>query len=597
MSTYEARLTALREQLKADRLDGFVVPLTDEHMSEYVGSYAQRLAWLTGFQGSAGSAVVLPEEAAIFVDGRYTLQVKDQVDGNHWSYQSVPETSIADWLKVHAPDGGRIGYDPWLHTKDWVTRAREALADKGAQLVAVRKNPIDAVWADQPEPSRARLIVHPDQYAGQSSAAKRQEMADWLKSEKADAAVLAALDSIAWTFNVRGKDVEHTPVALSFALVNADGTADLFVASEKIGDDVRQHLGNGVRVHERDAFEPALAAFAGKTISVDPERSVAAIFDALEKAGARVISKRDPSILPKAIKNEVEIAGHRAAQARDGAALSRFLHWLSIEAPQGGVDELSAAARLHAFRQAGGDLRDLSFGTISGAGPNGAIVHYRVSEATNRPIEMDSIYLVDSGGQYPDGTTDVTRTIAIGTPSAEMKDRFTRVLQGHIAIARARFPEGTRGSQLDSFARQFLWSAGLDYAHGTGHGVGSFLAVHEGPQRISPVGSAQAGGDEPLKAGMILSNEPGYYKSGAYGIRVENLVLIVSVDVEGAEKKLLGFETLTFAPIDRNLIEIEMLSGEERRWIDAYHADVLRIIGPQLEGEAKAWLEAACAPL
>jgi Xaa-Pro aminopeptidase len=597
MSTYEARLAALREQLKADRLDGFVVPLTDEHMSEYVGSYAQRLAWLTGFQGSAGSAVVLPEEAAIFVDGRYTLQVKDQVDGDHWSYQSVPETSIADWLKLHAPDGGRIGYDPWLHTKEWVEKAREALADKGAELVAVRRNPIDAVWADQPEPSRARLVVHPDSYAGKSSAAKRQEMADWLKEQKADAAVLAALDSIAWTFNVRGQDVDHTPVALSFALVHDDGTADLFVAGEKIDAEVRAHLGNGVRIHERSDFEPTLAGLAGKTVAVDPERSVAAIFGALEKAGAHVIAKRDPSILPKAIKNETEIAGHRAAQARDGAALSRFLHWLSIEAPRGGVDELSAAARLQALRQQGGDLRDLSFDTISGAGPNGAIVHYRVNEETNRPIEMDSIYLVDSGGQYPDGTTDVTRTVAIGTPTAEMKDRFTRVLKGHIAVARARFPEGTRGSQLDSFARQFLWSAGLDYAHGTGHGVGSFLAVHEGPQRISPVGSAQPGGDEPLKAGMLLSNEPGYYKTGEYGIRVENLVLVAPVDVDGAEKKLLGFETLTFAPIDRNLIDAALLTSEERAWLDDYHGQVLRIVGPQLDGEAKAWLEAACAPL
>src|SRR3954471_13415122 len=333
MSSYEARLSALREQLKADRLDGFVVPLTDEHMSEYVGSYAQRLARLTRFPGSAGSAVVLPEEAAIFVDGRYTLQVRDQVDGKHWSYQSVPETSAADWLKVHAPDGGRIGYDPWLHTKDWVKKAREALAEKGAELVAVRRNPIDAVWSDKPEPSKARLVPHPDTYAGKSSAAKRQEMGDWLRDQKADAAVLSALDSIAWTFNVRGKDVEHTPVALSFALVNEDGTADLFVASDKIGDDVRKHLGNGVRVHERDEFAPALAALAGKTIAVDPERSVAAIFEALEKAGAHIVSRRDPSILPKAIKNETEIGGHRAAQARDGAALSRFLHWISVEAP------------------------------------------------------------------------------------------------------------------------------------------------------------------------------------------------------------------------------------------------------------------------
>lgn len=597
MSTYEDRLNALRAQLKADRLDGFVVPLTDEHMSEYVGSYAQRLAWLTGFQGSAGSAVVLPEEAAIFVDGRYTLQVRDQVDGNFWSYQSVPATSIADWLKVHAPDGGRIGYDPWLHTKDWVTKAREALADKGAELVAVGQNPIDKVWADRPEPSRARLIVHPDQYAGESSAAKRQEIADWLKEQKADAAVLAALDSIAWTFNVRGKDVERTPVALSFALVRDDGTADLFVDGEKIGDDVRQHLGNGVRIHERSEFEPALRALGGKTIAVDPERSVAAIFGALEKAGAHIISRRDPSILPKAIKNPVEQAGHRAAQARDGAALSRFLRWLEIEAPKGGVDEMSAAAKLQAYRQEGGDLRDLSFDTISGAGPNGAIVHYRVSEETNRPLEMDQIYLVDSGGQYPDGTTDVTRTVIVGTPTAEMKDRFTRVLQGHIAVAMARFPEGTRGGQLDSFARQFLWNAGLDYAHGTGHGVGSFLSVHEGPQRIAPAGSGQAGGDEPLRAGMFLSNEPGYYKTGEYGIRVENLVLVVPIEIEGAEKKVLGFETLTFAPIDRRLIETSMLSPAERQWVDDYHRQVLAVVGPQLDGEDKAWLAAACAAL
>ena len=597
MSTYEARLQALREQLKADRLDGFVVPLTDEHMSEYVGSYAQRLAWLTGFQGSAGSAVVLPQEAAIFTDGRYTLQVRSQVDGRHWSYESVPETSIADWLKAHAPDGGRIGYDPWLHTKDWVTKAREALAQKGAELVAVGRNPIDAVWADRPEPSRARLIVHPDHYAGQSSASKRQEMADCLKAEEADAAVLAALDSLAWTFNVRGQDVEHTPVALSFAVVHADGTADLFVASEKIGDDVRQHLGNGVRIHERNAFEPKLAELAGRKVVVDPERSVAAIFEALEGASARILARRDPSILPKAIKNPVEIEGHRAAQARDGAALVRFLHWISVEAPKGGVDELKAAARLQQFRQESGDLRDLSFDTISGAGPNGAIVHYRVTEETNRPLERDSLYLVDSGGQYPDGTTDVTRTVAIGTPTAEMRDRFTRVLKGHIAIACAVFPEGTRGSQLDSFARQYLWAAGLDYAHGTGHGVGSFLAVHEGPQRISPAGSSQSGGDEPLKAGMFLSNEPGYYKTGEYGIRIENLVLVERREIEGAEKKMLGFETLTFAPIERNLIDTGLLTSGEREWVDSYHVQVLEVVGPKLDGDALAWLREQCRPL
>jgi Xaa-Pro aminopeptidase len=597
MSTYEARLSALREQLRADRLDGFVVPLTDEHMSEYVGSYAQRLAWLTGFQGSAGSAVVLPQEAAIFTDGRYTLQVRDQVDGRHWSYQSVPETSVAEWLRQHAPDGGRIGYDPWLHTKDWVKRAREALAEKGAELVAVRRNPIDAVWGDKPEPSKARLAVHPERYAGKSSAAKRQEMADWLKERGADAAVLSALDSVAWTFNVRGEDVEHTPVALSFAVVHDDGTADLFVEPEKIGDDVRQHLGNGVRVHDRAAFEPYLRSLSGRTVVADPERAVAAIFEALEGAGAKVVEKRDPAVLPKALKNEAEISGHRAAQARDGAALTRFLHWLSVEAPKGGLDELGAAARLQEFRQAGGDLRDTSFDTISGAGPNGAIVHYRVTEETNRPLELDSLYLVDSGGQYPDGTTDVTRTVAIGEATAEMRDRFTRVLKGHIAVAMARFPDGTRGSQLDTLARQFLWQAGLDYAHGTGHGVGAYLAVHEGPQRISPAGSSQAGGDEPLRAGMFLSNEPGYYKTGEYGIRVENLVLVVPVEIDGAEKKMLGFETLTFAPIDRRLIDLSLLTAGERQWVDDYHARVMEIVGPQLEGEARAWLEESCAPL
>jgi Xaa-Pro aminopeptidase len=597
MSTYEARLKALREQLKTDRLDGFVVPLTDEHMSEYVGSYAQRLAWLTGFQGSAGAAAVLPEEAAIFTDGRYTLQVRSQVDGRHWSYQSVPETSIADWLREHAPEGGRIGYDPWLHTKDWVKRARTALADKGAELVAVARNPIDAVWSDKPEPSKARLAVHPEAFAGKSSAAKRQEMADWLKEQKADAAVLSALDSIAWTFNVRGEDVEHTPVALSFALVHDDGTADLFVAPEKIGDEVRQHLGNGVRVHDGAAFAPHLASLSGKTVIADPERAVAAIFEALEGAGAKVVQKRDPSILPKAIKNDAEIGGHRSAQARDGAALVRFLHWISLEAPKGEVDELRAVAKLQEFRQACGDLKDTSFDTISGAGPNGAIVHYRVTEETNRKLEMDSLYLVDSGGQYPDGTTDVTRTVAIGTPTAEMRDRFTRVLKGHIAIAMAVFPDGTRGGQLDTLARQYLWQAGLDYAHGTGHGVGSYLAVHEGPQRISPAGSSQSGGDEPLRAGMFLSNEPGYYKAGEYGIRVENLVLVEEREIAGAEKKMLGFETLTFAPIDRSLIETAMLSPEERAWIDDYHARVLEVVGPQLEGEVRAWLAARCSPL
>ncbi|MGZ2411996.1 Xaa-Pro aminopeptidase [Sphingomonas sp. F9_3S_D5_B_2] len=597
MSSYADRLKALREQLKADRLDGFVVPLTDEHMSEYVGSYAQRLAWLTGFQGSAGSAVVLPEEAAIFVDGRYTLQVRQQVSPTEWSYQSVPETSAADWLKDHAPQGGRIGYDPWLHTSEWVKRAREALAARGAELVPVEQNPIDIIWNDRPEASNAHLVVQPDELAGKSSAEKRTEIADWLTKQHADAAVLSALDSIAWAFNVRGADVSHTPVALAYALVHADGTADLFVASEKIGPDVRQHLGNGVRLHERSEFESALSQLGAKTVAVDPERAVAAIFDALERAGAKVVPLRDPTILPKAIKNPAEIAGQKAAQERDGAAISKFLRWLDVETPSGGIDELTASDKLESLRRENGELRDLSFDTISGAGPNGAIVHYKSSEKTNRTLEPGSLYLVDSGGQYVDGTTDITRTVPVGEPTDEMCDRFTRVLKGHIALATAVFPKGTRGSQLDSFARRPLWEAGLDYAHGTGHGVGSFLAVHEGPQRISPVGSSQSGGDEPLQAGMILSNEPGYYKTGEYGIRIENLVLVVEREIEGAEKPMLGFETLTFAPIDRRLIKAEMLSADELGWLNCYHAHVLAKIGPRLAGEELAWLQRACAAI
>jgi Xaa-Pro aminopeptidase len=597
MSSYADRLAALREQLKAEKLDGFVVPLTDEHMSEYVGSYAQRLAWLTGFQGSAGSAVVLPEEAAIFVDGRYTLQVRQQVSPTEWSYESVPETSTTQWLEEHAPEGARIGYDPWLHTRDWVKKAKEALATRGAELVPVDRNPIDEIWTDRPEASKAHLIVQPDQYAGKSAAEKRTEIGDWLAKRHADAAVLSALDSIAWAFNIRGADVTHTPVALAYALVHQDGTADLFVAGEKIGPEVRQHLGNGVRLHERAEFESALSELNGKTVVVDPERAVAAIFEALEKAGAKVLPLRDPTVLPKALKNPAEISGQKAAQERDGAAIARFLHWIDQEAPKGDVDELKASDHLEALRRESPELRDLSFDSISGAGPNGAIVHYKSSEKTNRKLETGILYLIDSGGQYVDGTTDITRTVPIGEPTEEMRDRFTRVLKGHIAIATAVFPKGTRGSQLDSFARRPLWEAGLDYAHGTGHGVGSFLAVHEGPQRISPVGSAQSGGDEPLQAGMIISNEPGYYKTGEYGIRIENLVLVVPREIEGAEKEMLGFETLTFAPIDRRLIDAQMLEPEELVWLNCYHAHVLAKIGPQLEGDDLAWLQAACAPI
>ena len=599
MSTYEDRLAALREQLKSDRLDGFVVPICDEHMSEYVGDYAQRLGWLTGFGGSAGTAVVLSEEAAIFTDGRYTIQVREQVDGKHWQYVGVPETSIADWLAEHAAAGGRIGYDPWVHTKGWAEAAGKALAEKGAELIAVDRNPVDAVWAEQPAPSNAKMIALDDQYSGQSSAQKRAAVADWLTQNSLDATVISALDSVAWTFNIRGDDVSHTPVALSFAMLGADGTADLYVEPEKVDDAVLQHLGNAVRVHPRSAFAPALEDMRGKRIAVDPDRAVAAIFDRLAAGGAQIVPLRDPTILPKAQKNPVEQAGHRAAQKRDGAALSRFLHWLEGEAPKGALTELSAAAKLRDFRVATGKLKDLSFDTISGAGPNGAICHYKVDETTNRRIDPGSIYLVDSGGQYLDGTTDVTRTVWVGpgAPTAEMKDRFTRVLKGHIALARATFPEGTRGAQLDTLARMHLWAAGVDYAHGTGHGVGSFLAVHEGPQRIGKFAGGQAGTDEPLLPGMFLSNEPGYYKAGEYGIRIENLVLVEERQIAGAEGRYFGFETLTFAPIDRTLVDTSLMNRDELRWWDDYHARVLEVVGPQLEGDAKVWLEKACVGL
>ena len=599
MSTYEDRLKALRVQLKTDQLDGFVVPICDEHMSEYVGAYAQRLAWLTGFGGSAGTAVVLPEEAAIFVDGRYTLQVREQVDGAHWQYQSVPKTSVAAWLKEHSNSGARIGYDPWVHTRTWVDAATKALAEKGAELVAVERNPLDAVWSDQPAPSPAKMAVHADEFTGRSSAEKRADVADWLTVKGYDATIVSALDSVAWLFNVRGSDVDRTPVALSFAVVGQDATADLYVSPEKINETVRMHLGNAVRVHDRSAFAPALAKLTGKKIAVDPERAVSAIFGALKAGGAEIVEARDPTVLAKAIKNPVEQAGHRAAQKRDGAALTQFLHWLSLNAPMGDVTELSASAKLHQLRMATGKLKDLSFDTISGAGPNAAIPHYRVDEQSNRPILPSSIYLVDSGGQYLDGTTDVTRTVWIGPgdPTAEMKDRFTRVLKGHIALARAVFPVGTRGTQLDTLARQFLWGAGVDYAHGTGHGVGSFLSVHEGPQRIATSSGGQAGTEEPLAAGMFLSNEPGYYKSGEYGIRIENLILVEGREIEGAEGEYLGFETLTYAPIDRALVETDLMTRDELRWWDAYHAKVLEVVGSQLGDIDRNWLQTACAPL
>lgn len=603
MLTHEARLSALREELKRQGLDGFAVPISDEHMSEYIGAYAQRLAWLTGFGGSVGSAAVLGHKAAMFVDGRYTVQVRDQVDGQLYDYCQVPQDSMGEWIAANARAGARIGYDAWLHTRSWAEEMTADLAKIRAELVAVEANPIDAVWDDRPEPSAAVVAIQEDRHAGQSSAEKREHVADWLRSEGLDSAVISALDSIAWLLNIRGADVDRTPVALSYVLAHADGTAEVFIAPDKITPEVARHLGNAVTIRPRDDFENALKQLAGKKIAVDPGSGVAAIFHTLEDAGASVVAARDPALLPKAVKNPVEQQGHRDAQSRDGVAVSRFLHWLSETAPKGGETELSAAAKLREFREQTGLLKDLSFDTISASGPHGALPHYRVDEDSNIPIAPGSVYLCDSGGQYIDGTTDITRTVWIGPgePPSEVKDRNTRVLKGHIAIALAVFPEGTAGSQLDAFARQFLWQAGVDYAHGTGHGVGSFLAVHEGPQRIAKAGGGQAGVGEALQAGMFLSNEPGYYKAGEFGIRIENLVLVEPRDIAGAEGDYFGFETLTFVPIDRSMVDVSLLTPEEITWWNTYHAQVRDILVPQLDGAendgVRGWVEAGCKPL
>nr|WP_298931534.1 aminopeptidase P family protein [uncultured Erythrobacter sp.] len=603
MQTHEARLKALREELKRSELNGFVIPISDEHMSEYVGDYAQRLNWLTGFGGSAGFAAVTLDHAAIFVDGRYTVQVQDQVDKNLFEYRSIPGDSLGEWLAEKAGDGAKIAYDPWLHTWNWVEALEAEVEPKGVSLVPARSNPIDAVWADQPEPSDAVAIIHDDALSGRSSSDKRSAVADWLTENDLDAVVVPALDSIAWLLNIRGSDVEHTPVAHSYVIAHKDGRAELFMAPEKITPELTQHLGNAVSIRDRDQFTAALGEFSGKRVSVDPDFGVVGIAQGLRAGGANFVFKQDPTILAKAIKNPAEQQGHRDAQERDGAAVSRFLRWLEVNAPSGDIDELTAAAKLEGFRREHGDLRDTSFDTISAASGHAALPHYKVDEDTNIPIPAGSIYLVDSGGQYPAGTTDITRTVWINSPdhsaapSAEMKDRFTRVLKGHIQIDRARFPQGTNGGQIDALARQYLWEAGVDYAHGTGHGVGSFLGVHEGPQRIAKPSGGQAGTGQELFAGMILSNEPGYYKAGEFGIRIENLVLTVEQQIAGQEGTYLGFETLTFVPLDRTLIEKSLLTDSEIAWVDTYHTRVHEIVAPQLSGDDLAWLDRECAPL
>jgi len=599
MQTHEARLAALREELKRRDLTGFIVPISDEHMSEYVGDYAQRLAWLTGFGGSAGFAVVTLDSAAIFVDGRYTVQVREQVDESLFEYRNIPADSLGDWLKQNSVAGARIAYDPWLHTWNWVETLEKTVNPAGVEMVPADSNPIDAVWSDQPSAPLDPAVVHSEEFAGVSSAEKRSAVAEWLKQEGHDAVVIPALDSIAWLLNIRGSDVSHTPVALSYLIAKSDGTAELFIAPDKVTPELTHHLGNAVSIKDRDQFVSALGEMSGKSVSVDPDFGVVAIAQELRAGGANFAFKRDPTILAKAVKNSIEQQGHKDAQSRDGAAVARFLRWLDITAPSGEVDELSAAAKLESFRREHGDLRDLSFDTISAAAGHAALPHYKVDEDSNIAIPPSSIYLVDSGGQYADGTTDITRTVWIGPgePTAEMRDRNTRVLKGHIQIAKAIFPQGTTGGQLDVLARQFLWEAGVDYAHGTGHGVGSFLGVHEGPQRIAKPTGGQVGTSQELLAGMLLSNEPGYYKQDAFGIRIENLVLTVERKIDNSEGQYLGFETLTFVPLDRRLIDKTLLTESEVGWVDAYHAKVHSVLAPQLDGDDREWLDAECAPL
>jgi Xaa-Pro aminopeptidase len=589
------RISRLRDELKRLGVDGFIVPRADEFQGEYVPPHAERLSWLTGFSGSAGEAVILADKAAIFVDGRYTLQVREQVDLDLLTPLSIPQDKPGQWAAENLPQGGKLAYDPWLLTVKSAETYRTALAAAGKSLVPLEANPIDTVWQDQPASPAELVEAQPLQFAGQSVEDKLKAIAEGLKARKADAHVLTQTDAVAWAFNIRGSDIAHTPVPLAFAIVHANGTADLVIGADRIAEDVKETLGSNVRLLDRNQL-PALLqdlGTAGKTVELDKAWAADAIRMELEKAGASVAWQESPCTLPRATKNPTELEGARAAHLRDGVPMARFLRWLDEEIPSGSLDEVSAAKQLEALRSQTGELRDISFDTISGAGPHAAIPHYRVSETSNLPLQPDQIYLVDSGGQYVDGTTDITRTVIAGAPSVEMKDRFTRVLKGMINLSRVRFPPGTTGGNLDVLARLALWEAGLDFDHGTGHGVGSYLSVHEGPQRFSKADNTV------LQPGMILSNEPGYYKAGEYGIRIENLVVVREAEpIEGGERPMHWLETITFAPIDRKLIEPAIMTDAELDWLNDYHTQVQKKIGPRLDDDADvAWLKAACAPI
>ncbi|MBL8710853.1 MAG: aminopeptidase P family protein [Rhodospirillaceae bacterium] len=579
-----ARLAKLRAELARQGLDGFIIGRADAHQGEYVPKAAERLHFISGFTGSAGMAVVLREKAAVFVDGRYTIQVKDQVDPGLFAYRHLVNEPVEAYIAGEMGKGQKLGFDPRLFTPDQAQRFRNAALRVGAELVAVADNPLDAIWDGRPAEPLSAMLPHDLKFTGESAADKRRRLAVRLKSDGKAAAVISAPDSLCWLLNVRGADVPRTPFSLGFAILHDDARVDLFVDRRKLPPRTVAHLGNEVAVAAPESFASALSQLAADkaAIAIDAATASEWIYDRLVSAGARVQAGDCLCALPKAAKNPVEVEGARQAHARDGAAVTRYLAWLSGRAPQGGLKEIEASDKLAGFRHPNENFRNLSFDSISAAGPNGAICHYHAMPETQREIPLNSLYLIDSGGQYLDGTTDITRTVAVGTPTQEMKECFTRVLKGHIALATARFPKGTTGSALDALARRPLWEVGLDYDHGTGHGVGSYLSVHEGPQRISKMPNRVA-----LEPGMIISNEPGYYQEGEFGIRIENLVTVrESADFHG----MLEFETLTLAPIDLNAIEKSLLSPDEIAWLNAYHARVRDVIAPQLEGADKAWL-------
>jgi Xaa-Pro aminopeptidase len=589
-----ARVAALRAELARRGLDGFVLPRADRQQNEYVPPSEERLKWLTGFSGSAGVTIVLAERAALFVDGRYTLQAREQVDTSMFSIEHLIDSPPDQWLENNLAAGAKLGYDPWLHTLTGAEKLAKACAAAGAELQPAEPNPIDAIWIDRPPPPLGAVVLHDPRFAGESATSKLARVQTEIAKAKADALVVSDAQAVAWACNIRGADVAHTPLPLAFAIVPREGRPSLYVDGRKLGNEVRHALEECLDVREETAFAKDLATLgaAQKKVRLDEATAADALAKILTESGGKVLRGADPIALMKAVKNPIEIEGTRTTHRRDGAAMAKFLAWFDREAPGGRLTEIDAVAALETFRRDTGVLKDVSFPTIAGAGPNGAIVHYRVTRASNRRIAPGELFLVDSGAQYEDGTTDITRTIAVGTPSAKMRENFTRVLKGHIALSCAVFPDGTTGAQLDSFARQYLWAAGLDFDHGTGHGVGSYLSVHEGPARISKLGTTA------LKRGMILSNEPGYYKTGAYGIRIENLVLVVEAPaVAGAEKPLNAFETLTLAPIDVRLIEPRLLTAEEIAWVDAYHARVATTLGPLVDAETRAWLEQATRPI